>query len=58
LTGTGIDWKEKTDKHEGFYITMVLFSLFGIIWVKYNFERAQKLQDRPLKDWHVQRASR
>ena len=52
-TCTGVEWKSQTEKHEGFYITLLLFSLFGLVWVSVVSKRVEDMQNKPLRDWHV-----
>jgi PAT family acetyl-CoA transporter-like MFS transporter 1 len=50
---TGVRWKMQTEKHEGFYVTLVVFSLFGLLWIKYVKKDVEEMQNKPLRDWHV-----
>jgi len=52
-TCTGVEWKATTDKHEGFYATMALFSCIGLIWMTTALKKVKSMQDRPITEWHT-----
>ena len=52
-TCTGIQWKETTQRHDGFYIMFVIFSLLGVLWISVASKRVEEMQNRSLKEWHV-----
>ena len=32
---------------------LVVFSLFGLFWIKYVKKDVDEMQNKPLRDWHV-----